>query len=162
LDDAPLEERRARAVEMRRVLPEAVLNEVGALDPAAIEQVRADAWPDVRDADEMADVLHTFIATPVVFLISTAVTRRHGASDNPYGAQPGSAVPHNSVGFWVSAEKAKTFLAVYPHAQFESVLPELPGEVPSYEDAVKALLTGWLMYLGPVTASRLAEILHLP
>ena len=32
LDDAPLEERRARAVQMRRMLPEAVLNEVGRLD----------------------------------------------------------------------------------------------------------------------------------
>src|SRR5207248_6016649 len=51
LDDAPLEERRARAVEMRRILPESVLEEVGKLDPAAIEQVRQEAWPDVRDAD---------------------------------------------------------------------------------------------------------------
>ena len=33
LDDAPLEERRARAVEMRRVLPESVLSEIGRLDP---------------------------------------------------------------------------------------------------------------------------------
>ncbi|HUK46129.1 MAG TPA: DEAD/DEAH box helicase, partial [Terriglobales bacterium] len=41
LDDAPLEERRARAVEMRRILPESVLEEVGKLDRAAIEQVRA-------------------------------------------------------------------------------------------------------------------------
>ena len=41
LDDAPLEERRARAVEMRRVLPETVLQEVGRLDPEAIAQVRA-------------------------------------------------------------------------------------------------------------------------
>src|SRR5881394_3951726 len=64
LDDAPLEERRARAVEMRRVLPAAVLEEVGALDPAAIEQVQAEAWPDVRDADELHDVLHTLIAFP--------------------------------------------------------------------------------------------------
>ena len=53
LDDAPLEERRARAVEMRRVLPESVLQEVGGLDPGAIEQVRSEAWPDVRDADEL-------------------------------------------------------------------------------------------------------------
>ena len=36
LDDAPLEERRSRAVQMRRVLPEAVLNEVGRLDQNAI------------------------------------------------------------------------------------------------------------------------------
>jgi len=64
LDDAPLEERRARAVEMRRVLPAAVLEEVGALDPAAIEQVQAEAWPDVRDADELHDALHTFVVMP--------------------------------------------------------------------------------------------------
>ena len=64
LDDAPLEERRARAVEMRRVLPESVLEEVGRLDPAAIAQVREEAWPDVRDADELHDVLHTLVALP--------------------------------------------------------------------------------------------------
>src|SRR5438034_1301148 len=64
LDDAPLEERRARAVEMRRILPESVLEEVGKLDPEAIAQVRQEAWPDVRDADELHDVLHTLIALP--------------------------------------------------------------------------------------------------
>ena len=64
LDDAPLEERRARAVEMRRVLPASVLEEVGALDPAAIAQVQSEAWPDVRDPDELHDVLHTLIAVP--------------------------------------------------------------------------------------------------
>ncbi len=45
LDDAPLEERRARAVQMRRVLPEAVLQEVGRLDQAAIARVREEARP---------------------------------------------------------------------------------------------------------------------
>jgi ATP-dependent Lhr-like helicase len=64
LDDAPLEERRARAVEMRRILPESVLEEVGKLDPAAIAQVRDEAWPDVRDRDELHDVLQTLIALP--------------------------------------------------------------------------------------------------
>ena len=49
LDDAPLEERRARAVEMRRVLPESELEEVGGLDQGAIAQVREEAWPDVQD-----------------------------------------------------------------------------------------------------------------
>src|SRR5207245_8588871 len=70
LDDAPLEERRARAVEMRRVLPESVLEEVGKLDPAAIQQVQEEAWPDVRDADELADTLHTLVALPENFIQS--------------------------------------------------------------------------------------------
>src|SRR5262249_13866145 len=65
LDDAPPEERRARAVEMRRVLPESVLTEVGRLDPAAIEQVCEDAWPDLRDAEELHDLLLTLTALPV-------------------------------------------------------------------------------------------------
>jgi len=64
LDDAPLEERRARAVELRRVLPQSVLEEVGKLDPQAIAQIRDEAWPDVRDADELHDVLHTLVAFP--------------------------------------------------------------------------------------------------
>src|SRR6202165_852801 len=64
LDDAPLEERRARAVEMRRMLPEAVLSEVGRLDPVAIAEVCADAWPDVRDAEELHDALLSLVALP--------------------------------------------------------------------------------------------------
>ena len=64
LDDAPLEERPARAVEMRRILPESVLEEVGKLDPAAIAQVCDEGWPDVRDPDELHDVLHSLIAFP--------------------------------------------------------------------------------------------------
>ena len=64
LDDAPLEERRARAVQMRRVLPEAVLNEVGRLDQTAIARVREEARPDVRDADELHDALQTLVALP--------------------------------------------------------------------------------------------------
>ncbi|HEY9786371.1 MAG TPA: DEAD/DEAH box helicase, partial [Candidatus Obscuribacterales bacterium] len=53
LDDAPLEERRARAVELRRVLPPQVSADVGRLDPRAIEQVKIECWPDVRNADEL-------------------------------------------------------------------------------------------------------------
>ncbi len=44
LDDAPLEERRTRAVTLRRALPENA-RELGALDPDAIERVRDEAWP---------------------------------------------------------------------------------------------------------------------
>jgi ATP-dependent Lhr-like helicase len=71
LDDAPLEERRARAVEMRRMLPEAVLGEIGRLDPAAIAEVCDDAWPDVRDAEELHDALLTLIAQHGAFSSSS-------------------------------------------------------------------------------------------
>ena len=65
LDDAPLEERRARAVEMRRSLPPELAGEMGALDPGAIEEVAAEAWPVVRDPDELHDALLTLVWVPV-------------------------------------------------------------------------------------------------
>ncbi|MGE3808025.1 MAG: DEAD/DEAH box helicase, partial [Gemmataceae bacterium] len=64
LDDAPLEERRARAVSLRRTLPIDALRELGRLDPEAIAQVRAEAWPLVRDADELHDALLSLVALP--------------------------------------------------------------------------------------------------
>ena len=167
LDDAPLEERRARAVEMRRTLPESVLQEVGALDPAAIAEVRAGAWPDVRDADELADTLHTLIALPENFAPEEQRTPAEAWQPMFEGLRHSNRATRARVDaeesyFWVSAEKAKAFLAVYPSAQFEDQLPEVPGETPSAEDALKAMVTGWLTHLGPTTALALAQLLHLP
>ncbi|HET9753394.1 MAG TPA: helicase-related protein, partial [Myxococcales bacterium] len=59
LDDAPLEERRSRAVQMRRSLDPRDAAALGALDGDAIAEVVAQAFPDVRSADELHDVLLT-------------------------------------------------------------------------------------------------------
>ena len=61
LDDAPLEERRTRAVQLRQTLGTDVTGGAGAIDPAAIDQVAAESWPDPRDADELHDALLTLI-----------------------------------------------------------------------------------------------------
>lgn len=66
LDDAPLEERRTRAVVIRRTLSSESANEMGALDPAAIQQVAEEAWPVVRDPDELHDALLTLFILPPV------------------------------------------------------------------------------------------------
>jgi ATP-dependent Lhr-like helicase len=59
LDDAPLEERRSRAVQLRRTLDPRDAAELGALDPDAIADVVAEAFPDVRNADDLHDALLT-------------------------------------------------------------------------------------------------------
>jgi ATP-dependent Lhr-like helicase len=64
--------------------------------------------------------------------------------------------------FWVSAEKAKAFAAIYPGAEFEDQLPEIDNATPSADDALKAIVTGWLAHLGPTNATALAGLLHLP
>ncbi|TAH34414.1 MAG: DEAD/DEAH box helicase [Planctomycetota bacterium] len=57
LDDAPLEERRTQAVTQRRVLDARTADALGDLDPAAVARVRAEAWPDPRDAEELHEAL---------------------------------------------------------------------------------------------------------
>jgi len=57
LDDAPLEERRTRAVYTRRATELRSADDLGALDPAAIERVREEAWPVANTPDEMYDAL---------------------------------------------------------------------------------------------------------
>jgi ATP-dependent Lhr-like helicase len=57
LDDAPLEERRTRAVYTRRATEVRSADDLGALDPAAIERVRQEAWPVANTPDEMYDAM---------------------------------------------------------------------------------------------------------
>src|SRR5437667_5771961 len=54
---APLEERRARAVYARRATEVRSADDLGALDPAAIQRVREEAWPVANTADELYDAL---------------------------------------------------------------------------------------------------------
>jgi ATP-dependent helicase Lhr and Lhr-like helicase len=174
LDDAPLEERRARAVEMRRVLPEAVLSEVGRLDPAAIAEVCADAWPDVRDAEELHDALLSLCAVPIATTGAFAAGGRLAAklqesvADwNEYFEQLASErrAGRASVGgatYWVAAERVKAFEQVFPEAQFETRLPEVDAAEKSREDVLLDVATGWMLHTGPVTVAELGSTLGLP
>jgi ATP-dependent Lhr-like helicase len=57
LDDAPLEERRTQAVMARRSLDARSMDGIGALDPAAVERVRQEAWPQPETAEDVHDAL---------------------------------------------------------------------------------------------------------
>ena len=158
LDDAPLEERRARAVEMRRALPEAVVSEVGRLDPAAIAEVCADAWPDVRDADELHDALQTLIAVPG----QKAASAWGGFFEALVAERRAGRALANGRTYWLAAEKARTFLQIFSAAHFEAALPELEAGSASRDVALLALVTGWMTHLGPVTPRMLADAVGLP
>ncbi|HKS97511.1 MAG TPA: DEAD/DEAH box helicase, partial [Terriglobia bacterium] len=165
LDDAPLEERRARAVEMRRSLPEAVLGEIGRLDPAAIAQVREESWPDVRDADELADALTTLVALPDDFVAPSGkqVSESWGGYfDVLVSERRAARAIDNGRARWVGAEKAKTMASIFPSAQFANDLAALDAAAPSRQDAVWEMVRGWMAHAGPVTAAWLAQVLGLP
>jgi len=174
LDDAPLEERRARAVEMRRVLPETVLSEIGRLDPAAIDTVRDDAWPDIRDAEELHDALLSLIAVPVPGAdagraANTLHTRlqESAAQWTPYFEQliaerRAARAQCNGATYWVAAERADAFNQIFPSAIFDTPLPKLLAAETSQADAQLAMVTGWMAHCGPVSAIRLAGVVGIP
>jgi len=164
LDDAPLEERRARAVQMRRMLPEAVLQEVGRLDRAAIARVREEARPDFRDSDELHDTLQTLVAVPEEI---ADPDWQHAIADwTPFRADlmEGWRVVRAQVNerrYVVASERAKDFALIFPEAKFEVVPPELPSHAASRDDALLAMVTGWMMHCGPVTSEALGYWLGL-
>ena len=99
LDDAPLEERRARAVQLRRTLRTDLSGGAGILDPAAIATVTAESWPDVRDADELHDALLSLITLPPVhewqeLFIQLSATGR------------ASVIERREKSFWVATERS--------------------------------------------------------
>ena len=65
LDEAGLEERRARAVSLNREIPPSVLEQPGRLDAAAIATVRSECWPDIRDHHELHDLLMSVVLLPL-------------------------------------------------------------------------------------------------
>ncbi|MBV8896132.1 MAG: DEAD/DEAH box helicase, partial [Acidobacteriaceae bacterium] len=98
LDDAPLEERRTRAVQLRQTLGTDVTGGEGVLDAEAIEQISAESWPEARDADELHDALLTLVRMrpanewQAFFAELTATGRA-------------SAIERNGSLFWVATER---------------------------------------------------------
>jgi ATP-dependent Lhr-like helicase len=136
LDDAPLEERRTRAVQMRRSLSSEDAANLGALDPAAIAQASEEAWPVVRNADELHDALLTLIILPAVeewreYFNQLVATGR--ASQLPQAVAQASAC-----GLWTATERLS-----------------------QVNDPV-AILRGWMDSIGPVTPAELSQRLSLP
>ncbi|HZD32402.1 MAG TPA: DEAD/DEAH box helicase [Candidatus Angelobacter sp.] len=165
LDDAPLEERRARAVQMRRVLPEAVLSEVGRLDQTAIARVSEEARPDVRDAEELHDALQTLVALPEEPVDADWQTIVSGWRHFVPELMETWRVVRASSGersYLIASERAKEFALVYPDAEFEVSPPDVPSSATSRDDALLAMLKGWMMHSGPTSATALSFLLGVP
>ena len=109
LDDAPLEERRSRAITLRRGLP-VEARDLAALDPDAIERVRGEAAPDPRDHDELHDLLISLVVMRPVERWTTSFEQL---------AERGRAltVGHGTESFWCAAERLSSVERLWPDAQ---------------------------------------------
>lgn len=164
LDDAPLEERRARAVEMRRIIPDSVLHEAGKLDPLAIQEVQRQAWPDIRNADELHDLLQTLIAFPAELDLDrdrqVLPSWKKWFQELSESNRAGIANVENSL-FWLAAEKAKSFASIFSQANYLNDLKNIEKKAITREEAILNIIRGWILHLGPTTNRELVNLLKL-
>ncbi len=129
LDDAPLEERRTRAVSLRRGLP-AAARDLAVLDAAAVARVRQEAALAPRDAEELHDAL-----------LSLVVLRPERAWYSWFDALAADGRVAEVGGFWLATEQRDTV-----HALFER----------DDDAAIAEALRGHLAVTGPATIAELA------
>jgi ATP-dependent Lhr-like helicase len=139
LDDAPLEERRARAVILRRALPERA-DDLGRLNPEAKHGAAEDAWPSVRDADELHDALTGLVLFPESEL-GRFPEEAPRWMDELVRKGRAARLERNGRAYWAAAEAA----------------PRLPAE----KEIPVSIVRGWIEASGPVTAKGLAALLGL-
>ena len=166
LDDAPLEERRSRAVALRRALPEDA-RDLGSLDLAAVENAARDAWPVVRDADELHDALLTLGILP-----QEDIGRGAGSSEAEWHDWFGDLVRDGRAAramygqdhvAWVAVESVPLVAAAFADVRFSPTPQALParGPIPTQEEAETALVRSRVECTGPFTPAELAQALGL-
>src|SRR5215211_2205929 len=155
-EDTEIGERRSRAVPLRRGLP-VEPRELGRLDPDAVDRVRDEATPEVRDPDELHDVLLSLVA---------ARPREEWTEHFEALAGAGRAFEVHAAGpgfLWAPTERRAEIDALFPGARFEPDHPLPPGLPPALdaagaEEAAVTLVRGHLEVSGPVTVDDLAAI----
>jgi ATP-dependent helicase Lhr and Lhr-like helicase len=171
LDDAPLEERRTRAVMSRRWLDEDEAAALGSLDADAIDRVRVEAWPAAANADELHDALlglgflteHDIAASPGWRALLDELARARRATRLPVSTE--SSQPAAQSSLWVAAERLPQFQSVFGKTPLDPPI-EVPAEFAqkawAREDALVEIVRGRLEGLGPVTTRALTDSMVLP
>ena len=158
LDDGAAEERRTLSVRTDGALDLSTAADLGRLSAEAIASVRDEAWPEVRDREELHDALHV-LGFMTGTEMTTCITALPAMADWLDELQAARRIFHidapESAGFWVTAERLPEFATVHPQW----------ADSPQHADAGQCLidlLRSRMEGLGPVTAARLAKDFQLP
>jgi ATP-dependent helicase Lhr and Lhr-like helicase len=191
LDGGEIQERRARAVATRRSVCVTDVSDLGRLDPQAIDDVVREAQPDIRNADELHELLLNRILLPIddssfhsgenlrndesseLTAIPSLLTVPPDAHADLFKTllADGRAVRVNYTGNkhgWVATERVSVVRALYPDSSLctGNLRTDASGERTDASGerpaALVALLRGWVETCGPVTAEELATLLELP
>ena len=147
LDDAPLEERRARAVSCAARRATTSTAPASSIRPRSRE-VAAESWPVVRDADELHDALTTLIVVPPV-----AQWQRTGSTSSSRSGARRPLSPAEP--FWTCAERLakRRVFDVSPSGSRSRARPTMRSAELARRPFTE-ILRGWLESSGPMTVAR--------
>jgi ATP-dependent Lhr-like helicase len=130
LDDAPAEERRTQAVNARRFMDPADAAELAGLDPAAIKQVAAEAWPVITKPDELHDALMVlgFVIEKEVCTDNTTTQQHNALLDQLIRGNRATRCTTRQQTLWICAERLPLLHAVFPGATTD---PEINAAGPA-------------------------------
>ncbi len=161
LDDAPLEERRAQAVALRRTLPKDS-RDLAALDANAIARVAEEASPDPRDAGEAHDALQSLIALHEADAVALDERWTTWLNDLAGSGRVGALATGRGP-VWFAAELQAHARILWPDAAELHAPAPLQGlAVPDREAALDSVLRAHLAVLPPLPIGALAQRLSLP
>ncbi|KQR74147.1 ATP-dependent DNA helicase [Burkholderia sp. Leaf177] len=163
LDDAPIEERRTQAVLARRWTDPESADDLGALDADAIAGVREEAWPSVRNADEMHEALSTLACMTDAEAQANDRWPEWLAALANSGRATRLLVASNE-GLWVPLERLTCVRAIHPVARMQPLLKPLAGfdEAWNEDDALVEIVRARLSGFGPLPVSAIARALVVP
>jgi ATP-dependent Lhr-like helicase len=147
LDDAPLEERRVRAMSTRYTLDPEIFQDLSALAPEAVSAVVSEAWPLIRDRDELFDAMKQMLLMRGEWLVSYQDHLKH-------------LIKERRVGELVIADHRYYFpreRELLVHALYPSAFATDKSCLETHDKALSSLLRGHLECRGPLTALRLAK-----
>ncbi|RZA22495.1 MAG: DEAD/DEAH box helicase, partial [Proteobacteria bacterium] len=147
LDDAPLEERRVRAMSTRYTLDPEAFQNLSGLAPEAVSSVVSEAWPLIRDRDELCDALKQMLLMRSEWLIAHQDSLKHLEKEKRVGHL--EIAGHT---YYFAREREDQINALYP-AQFARADDDYEANL----KALTALLRGQLECRGPLIAQRLAD-----
>jgi ATP-dependent helicase Lhr and Lhr-like helicase len=158
LDDTPAEERRTLAVQQLRHPDPQAAAEMGRLNPEAITQVRREAWPQPRDADELHDalVITGFVAESEISSGELFRWQRYLAELQQQ--QRATRMRQRSgETLWVAAERLRAMQLLCADSDIAPAINPLPAtEAESLQTALTEIIRSRLESLGPVTTAELA------
>ncbi len=162
LDDAPLEERRSRAVALRHGLP-VEARDLAALDPSAIARVAEEVAPAPGDLEELHDLLLSVVllrATPEW----SAWLEELIADGRAAAVSVGANGPLEGGQVWCAAECRALVETMLPGTRFEPdvAVPEGSEHCDDPARAASRTLRGHLDVSGPATVPLLAATTGLP